>query len=49
MHNLNIEKGRHKRPNKVPEKEIICDMSKIVEDEYYVMTCKKVDEPKMLI
>ena len=41
-HNLNIEKGRHKRPVKVPKEDRVCDLCSEVEDEFhYVINCQK--------
>ena len=46
-HNLNIEKGRHRRPVKVPIDETICDSCLEVEDEiHYVVNCQKFREAR---
>ena len=46
-HNLAIEKGRHKRPTKVPLEQRLCENCNVLEDEFhFVIGCKKFKEPR---
>ena len=46
-HNLQIEIGRHKRPNKVPVNERLCETCQQIEDEYhFIMICAKFETPR---
>ena len=42
-----IEKGRHKRPTKVPLEQRLCENCNVLEDEFhFVLGCAKFKEPR---
>ena len=46
-HNLPIETGRHRRPNKIPSDQRFCDKCPEIGDEFhYILACPKFSKPR---
>ena len=49
-HNLNIELGRHRRPNKIPIEDRICDTCNSIEDEiHYLLFCQRFSSQREIL